>query len=89
MNKLVGTKKTHKKNPQPKAEDFLYVPRPGLEPGITAPKTGVLPLHHRGIASALEPESERKDKKDLSKLKQSSSFNYLRAHVSFEEFDRR
>lgn len=26
-----------------------FVPRPGLEPGRTVPKTVVLPLHHRGV----------------------------------------
>lgn len=47
---------------------MLNVPRPGLEPGITAPKTGVLPLHHRGIDDNDRGQSVRKDKKDFLNL---------------------
>ena len=47
---------------------MLNVPRPGLEPGITAPKTGVLPLHHRGMPCSLRRNRERKDKKDFLNL---------------------
>ena len=43
----------------------LNVPRPGLEPGITAPKTGVLPLHHRGMPRSASRVSDGKDKKDF------------------------
>ena len=32
-----------------KISAFLLVDRPGFEPGQTAPKTVVLPLHHRSI----------------------------------------
>ena len=46
----------------------LNVPRPGLEPGITAPKTGVLPLHHRGMPRGIGHNSVGKDKKDFLNL---------------------
>ena len=29
--------------------------RPGFEPGISAPKADVLPLHHRAISRAAQP----------------------------------
>ena len=41
----------HKKNPSKKGFKVFVAP-PGLEPGISEPKSGVLPLHHGAKACA-------------------------------------
>ena len=42
--RLMGYKKE-----KSRSKATFYVGLPGLEPGITAPKTAVLPLHHKPI----------------------------------------
>ena len=49
---------------------FLMVAPPGLEPGKTVPKTGVLPLHHGAIAH--RPGKDRQGEVTLSGISTSS-----------------